>query len=247
MKIIFRIQRYNPERDAAPRLVDYELEMAAEDKVLDGLLRIKSYMDGSLAFRKSCGHGICGSDAMIIDGEERLACKTLIRDLLPKEGAPASGLVVTVEPLKGLPVQRDLMVDQERFFSAYRSVKPFLINPSAPSAKERKQSPEERAEFDDATKCILCASCYSACPVIREKNPAFIGPAAVLGASRFAFDSRDSGLGERLAALDRDDGIWACENKFRCTQVCPRGIKVTKAINATKRKIEAVKKGNVGL
>jgi succinate dehydrogenase / fumarate reductase iron-sulfur subunit len=180
---------------------------------------------------------------MIINGEERLACKTLIKNLDLKPG-PAGELVVTVEPLKGLPLQRDLMVDQEPFFTAYRSIKPFLISSSPVAAKERKQSPEERAEFDDATKCILCASCYSACPVVREKNPGFIGPAAVLGASRFAFDSRDSGFGERMPLLDRKDGIWDCESRFRCTQVCPRGIKVTKAINATKRRIEAVKKGN---
>ncbi len=244
MKVTFSIQRYNPEKDSAPRFEDYELEMAGEDKVLDALLRIKSYVDGSLAFRKSCGHGICGSDAMIINGEERLACKTLIRDL--KLEAEGDGkLRVRVEPLKGLPLQRDLMVDQEPFFTAYRAVKPFLINPLPPAEKERRQSPEERALFDDATKCILCASCYSSCPIVREKNPAFMGPAAILGASRFVFDSRDSGLAERLPALDRQDGIWDCEGRFRCTQVCPRGIKVTKAINATKRKIESIKKGNV--
>jgi succinate dehydrogenase / fumarate reductase iron-sulfur subunit len=180
---------------------------------------------------------------MIINGEEKLACKTLFRDLRLEPG-PEGELVVTVEPLKGLPLQRDLMVDQARFFAAYRSVKPFLLEPSPVAAKERKQSPEERAEFDDATKCILCASCYSACPVVRDKNPDFIGPAAVLGASRFSFDSRDGGLALRLPALDRPGGIWDCESKFRCTQVCPRGIKVTKAINATKRRIEAAKKGS---
>lgn len=241
MKITMRIQRYDPERDKAPRFQDFELEMAAEDKVLDALLRVKAYADGSLAFRKSCGHGICGSDAMIVNGEERLACKTLFRDLKLEPDAEGK-LVVKVEPLKGLPIQRDLMVDQEPFFAAYRSVKPFLINPTPVAAKERRQSPEERAEFDDATKCILCASCYSSCPVVRERNPAFIGPAAILGASRFAFDSRDTGLAERLPALDREGGIRDCENRFRCTQVCPRGIKVTKAINATKRRIEAYKK-----
>jgi succinate dehydrogenase / fumarate reductase, iron-sulfur subunit len=244
MKITLRIQRYNPEKDASPRFEDYLLEMAGEDKILDALLRIKAYVDGSLAFRKSCGHGICGSDAMIINGEERLACRTLIRDL-KLEPSPEGELLVTVEPLKGLPLQRDLMVDQEPFFSAYRSVKPYLLDPSPVAAKERRQSQEERALFDDATKCILCASCYSACPVVRDKNPDFIGPAAVLGASRFVFDSRDAGLAGRLPALDRPGGIWDCESRFRCTQVCPRGIKVTKAINATKRRIEALKKGNI--
>ena len=237
MRIIFTIQRFDPEKDSSPHFEDFELELPPESRVLDGLVYIKTYLDGSLAFRKSCAHGICGSDAMLIGGEERLACKTLLRDLGAAEGAS-----IRIEPLKGLPVQRDLMVDQERFFSSYRSVKPYLINDGPAGPKERKQSQAEREEIDDATKCILCASCYSACPVIREKNPAFIGPAAVLNAARFVFDSRDKGTAERLPALDRPDGVWACESKFRCTQVCPRGIKVTKSINLTKRRIESLNK-----
>jgi succinate dehydrogenase / fumarate reductase iron-sulfur subunit len=237
MRITFTIQRFDPEKDAAPHFEGYELELPPESRVLDGLVHIKTYLDGSLAFRKSCAHGICGSDAMLIDGEERLACKTILRDL----GA-ADGSSIRIEPLKGLPVQRDLMVDQERFFSAYRSVRPYLINDEPAGPRERKQSQAEREAIDDPTKCILCASCYSACPVIREKNPAFIGPAAVLNAARFVFDSRDRGTADRLPSLDRPDGVWACENKFRCTQVCPRGIKVTKSINLTKRKIESLRK-----
>lgn len=237
MKITFTIQRFDPEKDPSPHFEDFELDLTPEARVLDGLVHIKTYLDGTLAFRKSCAHGICGSDAMLIDGQERLACKTLLRDLEAAEGSS-----IRIEPLKGLPLQRDLMVDQESFFSAYRSVKPYLINAEPAGSKERKQSQAEREEIDDATKCILCASCYSACPVIRDKNPAFIGPAAVLNAARFVFDSRDRGTGERLPALDRPDGVWACENKFRCTQVCPRGIKVTKSINLTKRRIESLKK-----
>jgi succinate dehydrogenase / fumarate reductase, iron-sulfur subunit len=237
MRITFEIQRFDPEKDSKPRFQDFEIDIAPESRVLDGLVHIKTYLDGSLGFRKSCAHGICGSDAMLIGGEEKLACKTIISDLGLAEGGR-----IRIEPLKGLPVQRDLMVDQDKFFSAYRSVKPFLINDEPAGPKERKQSQAQREEIDDATKCILCASCYSACPVIREKNPEFIGPAAVLNAARFVFDSRDSGTQERLPALDRPDGIWACENKFRCTQVCPRGIKVTKSINLTKRKIESLKK-----
>ncbi len=236
MLITFQIQRYDPEKDASPHFEDYEIELEPESRVLDGLVRIKTYVDGSLAFRKSCAHGICGSDAMLIDGEERLACKTLLRDLGAKPGGR-----IRIEPLKGLPLQRDLMVDQEKFFDAYRSVKPYLINDEPPGPKERIQSPAEREAIDEPTKCILCGSCYSACPVIREKNPEFLGPAAVLNASRFVFDSRDRGLPERLPALDRPDGIWACESKFRCTQVCPRGIKVTKSINLTKARIETLR------
>ena len=237
MLITFQIQRFDPEKDASPHFEDYEVELEPESRVLDGLVRIKTYIDGSLAFRKSCAHGICGSDAMIIDGVERLACKTLLRDL---KAAP--GGRIRIEPLKGLPLQRDLMVDQDKFFAAYRSVKPYLINDEKPTPKERPQSQAEREAIDDPTKCILCASCYSACPVIREKNPEFLGPAAILNAARFVFDSRDRGLADRLPALDRPDGVWACENKFRCTQVCPRGIKVTKSINLTKGKIESLRK-----
>ena len=154
----------------------------------------------------------------------------------------APGSRIRIEPLKGLPVQRDLMVDQEKFFSAYRAVKPYLINEEPAGPKERRQSQAEREAIDDPTKCILCASCYSACPVIREKNQDFLGPAAVLNAARFVFDSRDKGLAARLPALDSPNGVWACENKFRCTEVCPRGIKVTKSINLTKRKIESLRK-----
>jgi succinate dehydrogenase / fumarate reductase iron-sulfur subunit len=237
MRITFEIQRFDPEKDPSPHFEDYEFELAPESRVLDGLVHIKTYIDGSLAFRKSCAHGICGSDAMLIDGEERLACKTILSDLGKAEGGR-----VRIEPLKGLPVQRDLMVDQDKFFSAYRSVKPFLINDEKAGPKERVQSQAQRDEIDDSTKCILCASCYSACPVIREKNPDFIGPAAILNAARFVFDSRDRGTADRLPVLDRPDGVWGCENKFRCTQVCPRGIKVTKSINLTKRKIESLRK-----
>ena len=237
MRITFKIQRFDPERDDSPHFQDFELEIDPDSRVLDGLVQIKTYQDGSLAFRKSCAHGICGSDSMLIDGMERLACKTILKDI----GA-AEGSTIRIEPLKGLPVQRDLMVDQEKFFSAYRAVKPYLINEEPAGPKERRQSQAEREAIDDPTKCILCASCYSACPVIREKNQDFLGPAAVLNAARFVFDSRDKGLAARLPALDSPNGVWACENKFRCTEVCPRGIKVTKSINLTKRKIESLRK-----
>lgn len=237
MKVVFEIQRFDPERDEAPHFQDYEIEIAPEARVLDALVQIKTYLDGGLGFRKSCAHGICGSDAMIINGEERLACKTILRDLELAEGSR-----VRIEPLKNLPIQRDLMVDQDRFFAAYRSVKPFLINDEPAGPKERRQSPAEREAIDDPTKCILCASCYSACPVLRDKEPEFIGPAAILNAARFVFDSRDRGTAARLPVLDDPLGAWGCETKFRCTQVCPRGIKVTKSINLTKRRLESLKK-----
>ena len=146
-----------------------------------------------------------------------------------------------IEPLKHLPLLRDLMVGQEEFFARWRSVKPYLINEEAPEEKERVQSPKERAAFDDPTKCILCASCYSACPILDEENPRFIGPAAIAQAARFVLDSRDRGFEERLSVLDHPDGVWACQNHFECTRACPRGIKVTRNINLTKREINRKK------
>ena len=236
MKITLQIQRYNPEADKQPHFKDYQVQVQPTDRVLDALMQVKNYQDGTLAFRKSCAHGVCGSDAMIINGRERLACKTLVQDV-----AEADGTVVKIEPLKHLPLLRDLMVQQDEFFARWRKVKPFLINEESVKEKERVQSPAERAVFDDPTKCILCASCYSACPILDGKNTAFIGPAALAQAARFIFDSRDRGFAQRLEVLDHPDGVWACENHFQCTRVCPRGIKITKNINLSKRRITKVK------
>jgi succinate dehydrogenase / fumarate reductase, iron-sulfur subunit len=236
VKITLQIQRYNPENDESPYFKDYDVEVQPTDRVLDALMQVKDYQDGTLAFRKSCAHGVCGSDAMVINGQERLSCKTLVQDV-----AEADGTVVKIQPLKHLRLLRDLIVDQTEFFARWRKVKPFLINDQPVAEKERVQSPELRAVFDDPTKCILCASCYSACPVLDGKNTAFIGPAALAQAARFIFDSRDRGLEERLEVLDHPDGVWACENHFQCTRVCPRGIKVTKNINLSKRRITKAK------
>jgi succinate dehydrogenase / fumarate reductase iron-sulfur subunit len=237
MKIVLRIRRFDPETDREPHDRDYTVEVEPTDRILDALMRVKSLQDGSLSFRKSCAHGVCGSDAMIIGGKERLACKTLVRDVADAENA-----VVTVEPLRHMPVQRDLMVDLGAFFEKYREVKPFLIAEDNVGGKERVQTPEQREAFDDPTNCILCASCHSSCPIF-DTNERYIGPAAIVQAARFLFDSRDTGLPDRLGALDAPDGVWACENHFNCTRACPRGIKVTKNINATKRAITRHKEG----
>jgi len=236
VKVTLKIKRYNPETDKEPYFREYPLEVQPTDRVLDALMYIKDFVDGTLALRRSCAHGVCGSDAMVIDGQERLACKTLIRDVAKEEAA-----VITVEPLKHLPLLRDLMVDQGQFFERYRAVKPFFISDEALEEGERLQSPEDRHLFDDPTKCILCAACYSACPILDGKNPRFVGPAAIVQGARFVFDSRDRGFEERLSVLDHPDGVWACENHFECTRVCPRGIKVTKNINLTKRKISQLR------
>jgi len=231
MKIILKIQRYNPDSDETPYIQEYEVEADPNERLLDALMQVKRFQDGSLGFRKSCAHGVCGSDAMRINGKDGLACKTLVKDV-----AKTDGDIITVEPLRFLPVQRDLIVDQAEFFKKYRSIKPFLINDEPVEAKERLQSQEERLAFDDTTNCILCASCYSACPVMSER-PAFLGPAAISQAYRFNADTRDRGFEARLKALDHPDGVWPCQNHFKCTQSCPRSILITKRINQTKHMI----------
>lgn len=232
MKIVLKVQRFNPETDSAPRFQEYTVEVRANERLLDALMSVKRFQDGSLGFRKSCAHGVCGSDAMRINGKDGLACKTLIKEVAEKDGD-----TITVEPLQYLPVQRDLIVDQDEFFKKYRSIKPYLINDEPAPEKERIQSQQERLKYDDTTNCILCASCYSACPVLGG-NPAFLGPAAISQAYRFLADTRDNGYKERLTVLNHKDGVWPCENHFKCTQVCPRSILITKRINQTKKMIE---------
>ncbi len=238
MKITLEIQRYNPGKDKEPYFEKYDVEAAPTDRVLDAIIEIKRNHDGSLGFRRSCAHGVCGSDAMQINGKEGLACKTLVQDV-----ATGDGDVITLVPLKHQTVQRDLMVDQTKFFKNYRSVQPFFIPAvdDLSGEEEQTQSAEDRQLFDDPTKCILCSACYSACPVL-DKNPDFIGPAAIVQAARFVNDSRDKGLEPRLAILDSPNGVWPCENNFNCTEVCPREIPITKLINQTKRQIKKYRK-----
>ena len=238
MKIILEVQRYNPHADAKPYCQRFAVEAEPTELVLSVLMRIQETLDPTLSFRKSCAHGVCGSDGMMIAGKERLACKTLVKDVLENPNEP-----IRIEPLRNLPVQRDLMVDQAGFFDTYAKVKPFLVNDEEPPAKERLQSPAEHKKIENGTNCILCASCCSACPVLGERADAFLGPAAIVQAARFNEDTRDRGFAQRLPVLDQPDGVWPCENHFACTRVCPRGIKVTKHINLTKRRIEKHNKG----
>jgi succinate dehydrogenase / fumarate reductase iron-sulfur subunit len=223
----FKILRFNPEADTTPHWESYVVGYEALDRVLDGLHRIKWEQDGSLTFRRSCAHGICGSDAMVINGVNRLACKVLIKDLKQP---------IVVEPIRGLTVSKDLVVDMEPFFAAYRRVLPFLINDEPEPARERLQSPAERARFDDTTKCILCAACTTSCPVYWADGE-YTGPAAIVNAHRFIFDSRDRGGRTRLQILADDEGAFRCRTTFNCTDACPRGIHVTRAIQEVKQAI----------
>ncbi|MFP5224638.1 MAG: succinate dehydrogenase iron-sulfur subunit [Actinomycetota bacterium] len=221
----FKILRYNPEIDDGPHWENYLVPWTSLDRVLDGLHHIKWTHDGSLTFRRSCAHGICGSDAMLINGVNRLACKVLIKDL---------DQPITVEPIRGLPVEKDLVVDMEPFFAAYRKVLPFLINDQPEPDRERLQSPEERERFDDTTKCILCAACTTSCPIFWH-NDEYVGPAAIVNAHRFIFDSRDTGNKQRLEILGQMDGAFSCRTTFNCTDACPRDIHVTRAIQEVKQ------------
>ncbi len=236
MNITFKIQRYNPETGDSSFFQEYKVDVEPAERILDALMQIKQHQDGTLAFRKSCAHGVCGSDAMRINGKECLACKTLVKSV-----AESDGDTVLIEPLRNFPVQRDLIVDQTSLFEKYKSVKPFLINDDPVFEKERMQTQEERLLFEDTINCILCSSCYSACPVVAE-NPDFLGPAGVVQAFRFLNDSRDRGFDERLPVIDRPDGVWPCQNHFECTRQCPRSIKITKRINQTKNLIKEYRK-----
>ncbi len=225
MHVTLKILRYDPEKDPESHFVEYDAEVESTDRVLDAMNYVKWYRDGSLTYRRSCAHGICGSDAMRINGRNRLACKVLVKDVKPP---------VTIEPLLGFPVIKDLLVDMDPFFALYASMKPYLITHTAEPEKERLQSPEQRERFDDTTKCILCAACTGSCPPFWG-DPQFVGPAALVNAHRFIFDSRDEGAGERLDILNQREGVWRCRTVFNCTEACPRGIKVTLAIEQIKR------------
>ncbi|MEU6623122.1 succinate dehydrogenase iron-sulfur subunit [Streptomyces litmocidini] len=225
--VTMRIRRFNPEVSDAAVWEDFQIQIDPKERVLDALHKIKWDIDGTLTFRRSCAHGICGSDAMRINGKNRLACKTLIKDINPEKP-------ITVEAIKGLTVLKDLVVDMEPFFQAYRDVMPFLVTKGNEPTRERLQSAEDRERFDDTTKCILCAACTSSCPVFWNDGQYF-GPAAIVNAHRFIFDSRDEAGEQRLEILNDKDGVWRCRTTFNCTDACPRGIEVTKAIQEVKR------------
>ena len=222
MRVHLRIRRFNPEADEEPHWEDYRVDAEPTDRVLDLLHQVKWFQDGTLTFRRSCAHGVCGSDAMLINGRNRLACEYLVRD---------AGSRISVEAIRGMPVVKDLLVDLDGFWEKYKQVMPFLVNEEEVPAdgRERRQSPEERARFDDTTKCILCAACTTACPVFWT-NPDYVGPASIVNAHRFILDSRDRAGEERLEIMADADGVWRCRTVFNCVEACPRGINITGAI-----------------
>jgi succinate dehydrogenase / fumarate reductase, iron-sulfur subunit len=234
MEVTFRIRRYNPEIPGKdkPYWEEFTLQNVDEtDRILELLHRIKWEQDGTLTLRRSCAHGVCGSDAMRINGVNRLACKMLVRNLKSSK--------IQIEPILGLPVLKDLVVDMEPFFEHYRQVMPYFVNndPVPENGRERLQSQEDRQRFDDTTKCILCAACTSSCPSFWA-NDQYVGPAAIVQAHRFIFDSRDQADQERLDVLAEPNGVWRCRTIFNCTPACPREIEVTRAIGEVKLAIQ---------
>jgi succinate dehydrogenase / fumarate reductase, iron-sulfur subunit len=221
MDVTLRIRRFNPESDTEPHWEQYAVTAEPSDRVLDLLHQVKWYQDGTLTFRRSCAHGVCGSDAMLINGRNRLACEYLVKD---------AGTTISVEPIRGLPLVKDLLVDMEPFLDQYRSVMPFLVNDEVPAdGRERRQSPEDRDRYEDTSRCIMCAACTTACPVFWT-DPDYVGPAAIVNAHRFLMDTRDHAHEERLEIMADANGVWRCRTVFNCVEACPRGIQITRAI-----------------
>jgi len=227
-KYTFSIYRYNPDVDNAPHMKEYTLEMedSQDLMVLEALIKLKE-QDPSLAFRRSCREGVCGSDGMNINGKNGLACITHLSSLKSDK--------IVIRPLPGLPVIRDLIVDMSQFYQQYEKIKPYLINDDkTPPARERLQSPEDRAKLDGLYECILCACCSTSCPSFWWNPDKFVGPAGLLHAYRFLIDSRDTATNERLDELDDAFSVFRCHGIMNCVNVCPKGLNPTKAIGHIK-------------
>ena len=221
----FRIQRYDPDKDARPYFQDYDVAMGPADRMLlDALVRIKA-VDDTLSLRRSCREGVCGSDAMNINGRNGLACVTKLADLAEP---------VVIKALPGLPIIRDLIVDMTQFFDQYHSVKPYVIDDAPLPEKERLQSPQERAQLDGLYECILCACCSTSCPSFWWNPDKFVGPAGLLQAYRFLADSRDQATSERLDDLEDPYRLFRCHSIMNCVDVCPKGLNPTRAIGKIK-------------
>ena len=228
----FKILRYDPDKDSKPYFKEYDVQLEPSDRMLlDALIRIKT-IDDTLSLRRSCREGVCGSDAMNINGKNGLACITKIAELTEP---------VVLKPLPGLPIIRDLIVDMTQFFKQYNSIKPYVINNDPPPEKERLQSPVEREELDGLYECILCASCSTSCPSFWWNPDKFVGPAGLLAAYRFIADTRDQATNERLDNLDDPFRLFRCHTIMNCVDVCPKGLNPTLAIGKIKEML--VKRG----
>ncbi|MCB2186598.1 MAG: succinate dehydrogenase iron-sulfur subunit [Deltaproteobacteria bacterium] len=229
-KVTFSILRYDPAVGGIPRYQDYEVELRRPGMmILDGLNQIRWEQDGTLSYRRSCREGVCGSDGLNLNGVNMLSCITHIRDVVKKSR-------VVVQPLPGLPLVKDLVVDLTDFLSKYFAVKPYLITKTPAPDLERLQSPEDRKKLDGLYECILCACCSSSCPSYWA-HPDYLGPSALLNVWRFISDTRDEGADERLDILDNRTGVWRCHTILNCVEACPKNLNPTKAIAGIKQLI----------
>ncbi len=232
MKVIFKLFRFDPKKDEKSYYDKFIVETKLDERILDCLNKIRSKQDSSLSYRMGCGHGICGSDGLTINGIPSLACQKLVKDYNYESE-------ITIEPLKFFSIIKDLVVDIDPFFKQLEKLK---TNKDCKKIeklenKENLQSIEELDLFEEAIKCVLCGCCVAACPITLEKDPEFIGPAALLRAYRYIFDSRKLDLIDRMIKLEKPHGIWSCKSHYKCTLVCPKKIEVTKNILKTKKKI----------
>ena len=232
MNVTLKIFRFDPQADKEPHYDTFFIDAKSTDRMLDCLNKVRWEQDGSIAYRMSCAHGICGSDGLTINGISALACQKLVSNY------PADKEIL-IEPLSVFPVVKDLVVDLTEFFAREKSVHPSdgIVLTAAEEGKEHQQTIEQRSQFDDDIKCIMCACCVSACPVSQKEDLGYIGPAAIVRAHRYIFDSRIKDMIERLQIMDKPHGAWSCKTYYRCTLVCPKAIQVTKHILEVRKRI----------
>jgi succinate dehydrogenase / fumarate reductase iron-sulfur subunit len=230
-KVVFSVFRYSPDREEAPRFVDYDVEIRRPGMmILDGLNQIRWEQDGTLAYRRSCREGVCGSDGLNVNGVNMLSCVTHIDDVSRRR--------LVIQPLASLPVIKDLVVDLTDFLDKYFLVRPYLINREPPPDKERLQSPDERKKLDGLYECVLCGCCSSSCPSYWA-DPGYLGPSALLNVARFVEDSRDRGADERLQIINDKHGVWRCHTILNCVMACPKNLNPTQAVAILKKALVA--------
>ncbi|MBZ9560003.1 MULTISPECIES: succinate dehydrogenase iron-sulfur subunit [Modicisalibacter] len=217
------VYRYNPETDSAPYMQEFQVDTQGRDLMVLNVLEIIKQQDSSMAYRRSCREGVCGSDGMNMNGTNGLACVTALSDVVKNDK-------LVLRPLPGLPVIRDLVVDMGIFYKQYERIQPYLQNDENPPAIERLQSPEERDKLDGLYECILCACCSTSCPSFWWNPDKFVGPAGLLQAYRFLADSRDTATRERLSELEDPFSVFRCRGIMNCVAVCPKGLNPTRAI-----------------
>ncbi len=233
MNVTLRVFRFDPDKDTAPRSQDYQVEVETFNTILDALTKVRFTKDGTLSFRRACSHAICGSCAMTVNHESRLACQTLVKDCHPEKP-------IVIEPLRSFPVVRDLVVDMDRFYEKIGRIQPWFESELPAPYEERLQSEADQLLLDEAASCILCGSCISSCPSFWADDD-YLGPAVLLKAYRFIADSRDTCGAVRLARVSDRDGLWRCHNIANCMEACPKEIKLTHWINRLKTMAVAAK------